>query len=238
MASTRETKLDGDVQAIFEASWNVRSGLVVPYTEDVALGNGGVKLDAVVLYADLAHSTRLARKLGRSVTAKIVRAYLSSMTQLVKDAGGEVRSFDGDRVMGVFVGASKNSSAANCALKMNYVVSNILRPRAETKFPSLSTNRVVIAHCVGIHASPVLVARGGVRGTNDLVFVGSAPNIAAKLSEVRNSPYHVYVTHTVFNKLNRGARTSSQDKPMWTPVQVKLSDETWDCYRSSWWRQP
>ena len=127
---------------------------------DVALANGAVKLDAVILYADLAHSTRLARKLDRSVTAKIVRAYLSTMTQLVKNSGGEVRSFDGDRVMGVFVGASKNSSAANCALKMNYVVSKILRPKAEARFPSLAKNGLGIAHCVGIHASPVLVVRG------------------------------------------------------------------------------
>jgi adenylate cyclase len=237
VTSTLETKLTGDVQKIFDTPRNIRSGLVVPYTEDVALANGGVKLDAVVLYADLAQSTRLARKLERSVTAKIVQAYLSAMTQLVKSAGGEVRSFDGDRVMGVFVGSSKNSSAGNCALKMDYVVSKVLRPRAEARFSSLAKNGLAIAHCVGIHASPVLVVRGGVRGTNDLVFVGSAPNLAAKLSEIRNTPYHVYITHTVFRKLNRDARISSQGKPMWTPLQVKLSDETWDCYRSSWWRR-
>ncbi len=238
MASTLETKLDGDVHKIFETAWNARSGLVVPYTEHVALANGAVKLDAVILYADLAHSTRLARKLNRSVTAKIVRAYLSTMTQLVKNSGGEVRSFDGDRVMGVFVGSSKNSSAANCALKMNYVVSKILRPKAEARFPSLAKNGLGIAHCVGVHASPVLVVRAGVRGTNDLVFVGSAPNLAAKLSEIRNSPYHSYVTHTVFGKLRQDARISSEGKPMWTRVRVKLGDETWECYRSTWWRRP
>ena len=30
------------------------------------------------------------------------------MTQLVKSNGGEVRSFDGDRVMGIFIGDGKN----------------------------------------------------------------------------------------------------------------------------------
>lgn len=238
MTSALETKLGTDVHKIFDTPWNIRSGLVVPYTEDVALVNGAVKLDAVILYADLAQSTRLARNLDRSVTAKIVRAYLSTMTQLVKSAGGEVRSFDGDRVMGIFVGSSKNSSAANCALKMNYVVSKILRPKAQAKFPSLVKNNLGIAHCVGIHASPVLVVRGGVRGTNDLVFVGSAPNLAAKLSEIRNSPYHSYITHTVFGNLNRHARLSSQGDPMWTPERIKLSDGNWSCYRSSWRRRP
>jgi adenylate cyclase len=238
MATAFETKLDGDVRKIFEAPWKIRSGLVVPSTDDVALADGAVKLDAVMLYADLAHSTRLSRKFDRSVAAKIVRAYLSTMTQLVKNAGGEVRSFDGDRVMGVFVGASKNSSAADCALKMNHIVTKVLRPKADAKFPSLVKNGFRLAHCVGIHASPVLVVRGGVRGDNDLVFIGSAPNLAAKLSEIRNSPYHSYITHTVFGNLNHHAKTSSQGTQMWEAVKIKLGDETWDCHRSSWWRSP
>jgi uridylate cyclase len=238
MAASFETKLDGDVRKIFETLWNIRSGLVVPNTDDVALTDGAVELDAVLLYADLAHSTRLARKFDRSVAAKIVRAYLSTMTQVVKNAGGEVRSFDGDRVMGVFVGNSKNSSAANCALKMNHVVTKILRPKAEAKFPSLVKNGFRLAHCVGIHGSSVLVVRGGVRGDNDLVFIGSAPNLAAKLSEIRNSPYHSYITHSVFENLNHHAKTSSQGKQMWEKARITLGDETWACFRSSWSRCP
>jgi class 3 adenylate cyclase len=238
MASTFETKLDGDVRKILETPWKIRAGLVVPNTEDVALTDGAVKLDAVMLYADLAHSTRLARKFDRSVAAKVVRAYLSTMTQLVKNAGGEVRSFDGDRVMGVFVGKSKNSSAANCALKMNHVVTKVLRPKAEAKFPSLVKTGFHLAHCVGVHGSPVLVVRGGVRGDNDLVFVGSAPNLAAKLSEIRNSPYHSYITHAVYGNLNTHAKTSSEGKQLWEKVRIKLGDETWECYRSGWSRSP
>jgi class 3 adenylate cyclase len=238
MATAFETKLDGDVGTILDTPWDIRSGLVVPGTDDVALTDGAVKLDAVMLYADLAHSTRLVRKIDRPVAAKIIRAYLSTMTQLVKDAGGDVRSFDGDRVMGVFIGASKNSSAANCALKMNHVVTKMLRPKAEAKFPSLAKNGFLLAHCVGIHASPMLVVRGGVRGDNDLVFIGSAPNLAAKLSEIRNSPYHSYITHAVFRKLNRNAKISSQGEQMWGAVEIELGDETWDCYRSSWRRKP
>jgi adenylate cyclase len=90
-----------NIKTILDATWNSRDGRVVPTTDDVNLSDGAVKLDAVILYADLYHSTELARTFSYSVAAKIVRAYLSSMTRLVKNAGGEVRSFDGDRVMGV-----------------------------------------------------------------------------------------------------------------------------------------
>ena len=150
------------------------------------------------------------------------------MTQLVKNAGGEIRSFDGDRVMGVFLGNSKHSSAASCALKMNHVVTKILRPKAEARFPSLVRNGFRLTHCAGIHTSQVLVVRGGVHGDNDLVFIGSAPNLAAKLSEIRNSPYHSYITHAAFRSLDRHAKTSSQGKQMWEKVTIKLGDETWE----------
>lgn len=221
------------ISTIFGTTWADRDGHVVPTTDDVALSNGAVKLDAVLLYADLANSTRLAREFPRSVAAKVVRAYLSSMTRLVKNAGGEVRSFDGDRVMGVFVGDSKNSNAAKCALNMNYVLTQILRPKAEDKFPSLKEKGFAIEHCAGVASSPVFVVRGGVRGSNDLVFIGSAPNVAAKLSDIRNPPYRSYITWSVYKNLNEGSKYS-EGKDMWTPVKLKLGGDQWDCYKSTY----
>ena len=101
--SAASDKLGSDVRKILDTTWSVRSGQVVPKTEDVALENGAVKLDVAILYADLAHSTQLARK-NKSVAAKVVRAYLSTMTRLVNDSGGTVRSFDGDRDRPPFTG--------------------------------------------------------------------------------------------------------------------------------------
>lgn len=74
-----------------------------------------------------------------------------------------------------------------------------------------------------------MVVRAGVRDDNDLVFIGSAPNLAAKLSEIRNSPYHSYVPHTVFRMLNEKAKTSTQGRPMWERVQIKLGGASWTC---------
>jgi class 3 adenylate cyclase len=235
MALTDDINIE--IGRIFNATWASRDGRLVPKTEDVNLSNGAVKLDAVLLYADLYHSTELARTFQRSVAAKIVRAYLSSMTTLINKIGGEVRSFDGDRVMGVFVGDNKNSAAAKCALQMNSIVTNVLRPKAEERFPSLKEKGFSVQHCVGVASSDVFVVRGGVRGSNDLVFIGSAPNIAAKLSEIRQSPWHSYITHQVYGNLNDSSKYSD-GKDMWTTVKCTLGAEKWDCYKSSWTWKP
>jgi class 3 adenylate cyclase len=234
--TTLDDNLKNDVQKIFDTTWDTRKGQVVPKTDDVALSNGAVKLDVAVLYADLAHSTQLARK-NKSVAAKVVRAYLSTMTRLVKANGGVVRSFDGDRVMGIFTGDSKNSSAAKCALQMKYVVTKVLRPKAQNKFSSLSD--FAITHGVGVSRSEVLVVRGGVRGSNDLVFVGSAPNIAAKLSEIRDGSYNSYIDWKVYKFLNEDSKFGGENREnMWKATSRTIAGEEWDLYKSSWWWKP
>lgn len=230
--------IDTAIKKIFTATWQVRDGIVVPATKDVVLANGAVNLDAVVLYADLADSTKLARTLPASVAAKVVRAFLASMTTLVTYSGGAVRSFDGDRVMGVFVGDSKNSAAAKCALRMNYVVTKLLRPAAEAQFPSLITKGYAIGHCVGVASSKVFVVRAGIRDNNDLVFIGSAPNIAAKLSDLREGSYSSFITWKVYNNLNKESKFGADGRNMWEKAERRLGDENWDCYRSTWWWKP
>lgn len=230
--------LADSVDEILSATWNERKGTVVPKTDDVALKNGAVKLDAVLLYADLADSTGLASLTSRSIAAKVVRSYLSVTSRVVRAANGEIRSFDGDRVMGVFVGDWKNSNAAKCGIKIKYAVSELLEPKIRKKYPTLSKNWT-LRHCVGAASGQVLVVRGGVRGSNDLVFIGPAPNIAAKLSEIRNHPYVSYITSQVYGRLNKEAKYSKKDgSNMWTAEKRTIGGESMTVYKSSWQRKP
>src|ERR1044072_6999582 len=186
--------LSTDVETILRQEWSIREGQVVPKTEDVALAGGAVKLNATILYADLADSTELAMQYDRRVAAKVFKSFLSCCSRIIRAYNGDIRSFDGDRVMGVFFGTTKNISAAKCALKINWAFLKIIKPKLEAKYESLRTGSFKLAHCVGIDTSEVLVIRSGIRNNNDLVWVGRAPNVAAKLSNIRNGPYHSYMT--------------------------------------------
>jgi class 3 adenylate cyclase len=140
--------------------------------------------------------------------------------------------------MGIFVGGSKNTSAVKCGLKINWMVQKALKPKAEAAYPTLKKNGFVIRHCTGIHTSQVLVVRGGVRGSNDLVFVGTAPNFAARLSEQRTSS-RTYITHQIFNHMADEAKFGGSPREnMWSPVKISLGGEAWDCFASTWWWKP
>lgn len=58
---TLKDDLDRYVKATFRDQWKVTDTDVVPDPEDLPLGNEAIRLDATVLYADLADSTALVR---------------------------------------------------------------------------------------------------------------------------------------------------------------------------------
>lgn len=189
------------VKDLFSTSWDVRDGTVVPSTDSVTLADGAVKVDAAFLYADLAASSNLAKACPWETVAKIIRAYLACASRLITENDGEIRSFDGDRVMGVFMGDSKNSNAVRCARRIDYVVERYINPTAQT-YPSIQKGQIAIRHCVGIDSGPSVAVRGGVRGSNDLIWIGTPPSFAAKLSEIREYPYAVYVSSNVHSMIN------------------------------------
>jgi class 3 adenylate cyclase len=229
------------VATVVGADWDLRTGTVVPNTEDVKLKNGGVQLDAVYLYADMADSTGLARDFPAKTAAKVIRCYLDATCRVIKARGGQIRSFDGDRVMAVFLGGAKNTDAAKCGLQIHHVVEKIVRPKLEVNLPLLTKQGYVLKHCVGIASGSALVVRGGVRDSNDLVSVGRAPNVAAKLSDVRDGSYRTYITEDVFHSLlpqSLFGDSAKKKKPMWTgPILHDVGGEKIRVYKSAWtWR--
>jgi adenylate cyclase len=207
-----------DVAGIISQPWSLRDGTIVPSTEDVALAGGGVNLDVTILYADLADSTELVLEQDRRVAAKVIKCFLAASSRIIRAFGGDIRSFDGDRVMGIYIGGSKNSNAAKTALKIKWAFDNIVKPKLETAYPSLANGSYKLGYGIGIDTSTVLAVRGGIRGSNDLVWVGRAPNVAAKLSTLREAPYRTYITADVYKMLSGETKYTTkngQQVDMW-----------------------
>lgn len=204
--------LEGAVKKIFRDTWESRDGRVVPFPQDLGLGNDAVKLDATVLYADIADSTKLVDTQNPEFAAEVYRSYLTCAARIVKTNGGIITAYDGDRIMAVFISDTKNSQAAKTALQINKAVLDIVNPALSAQYPS-ATYR--LKHVIGIDTSPLFVARIGVRNDNDLVWVGRAANHAAKLSSI-NEDNTTFISADVFNKLANSSKFRSGDNaPMW-----------------------
>lgn len=224
-----ENDLKAQVAKVFSSDWGVRKGQNVPESKDIQLGNDAVELDATVLYADLDGSTNLVDNYNPLFAAEIYKNYLYCAAKLIRSQGGVITSYDGDRIMAIYVGGKKNTLAAKTALKINWMVANIINPAIGKYYDSgYKINQVV-----GIDTSGLTAARTGIRGSNDIVWVGRAANYAAKLTEL-SSDFPSWITDDVYRAMLDEAKYSSDgERPMWE-AQLWTKMGNMRIYRSTW----
>jgi class 3 adenylate cyclase len=228
MSTAKEIR--DEVARILATNWKSRDGQVVPDSDSIKLGNDAVKLDGTVLYADLADSTALVNTYKAHFAAEIYKTYLVTACRIIRDLGGDITAFDGDRVMALFIGNRKNSDAAKAALQINWAVKTVIAPAIKVQYPTTSFG---MKQAVGIDTSSLFIAKTGIRGSNDLVWVGRAANFAAKLSAFRHGTYSSFITEDVFkrleekSKLGGNPQRSMWDKIMWQEMGITIYGSNW-----------
>lgn len=223
-----EDELTTFCRSIFSSQWETTEGRTVPDEDSkLTLKNTAIKIDGTVLYADLDGSTSMVDGYKSWFAAEIYKTFLYCSTRIIKAQGGVVTAYDGDRVMAVFIGSSKNSDAVKAALKIKWAVDNIIMP---AKKASYASSRFELKHVTGIDTCSLFVAKTGARGANDLVWVGRAANYAAKLTSLPAS--YTYITKDVYEKLSEQAKMSN-GRAMWEKVDWNtFNNET--IFRSNW----
>jgi class 3 adenylate cyclase len=229
--------LQSEVDTIFRIDWQLTDANVIPEAEEIALANGAFKIEATFLYADLAEVLVLAEKCSWETTAKIIRAYLDIAARLILAEGGTASRAGSHSVMGIFRGEAPNTSAVNCARKIDWMVEKVLNPKAYTTFQSVRNNKLPIRHCIGIDTSDAWAVRAEVGNNNDLIWIGRAPEFAAQLSGIGKYPYSVYTSRACFTRLADTARETGE-KNIWLEKRIKFGDETHTVYRTNGMLQP
>lgn len=236
------------VREIVKTPFNTRWGREVPTTDTIVQKDGAVRLTAAYLYADMADSTGMAEKFSDEDAAKIIRAYLHAVSLVLRDRGGEIRSYDGDRVMAIFIGDDAADKAVDAALKVKWVVDTVVHDNLllhnTAYYDKWINSEWQVKHRTGIDLGSAFIVRAGVRGNNDLVSIGSTPNVAAKLSDYKGGGRTI-ITDYVYDKLshkNKFAKDSLSDsdeiKSMWSAAKTTdIGGGTWETIRTSTWRR-
>jgi len=146
------SEIESEIVQILKTGWERRNGQEVPEAEDVQLGNDAVELEGTVLYADLEDSTGLVLGYNDWFAAEVYKSYLIAACELIRNNSGTITAFDGDRVMAVFIGNSRNSDAACCALQINYIVEKVINVKIKERYKDTSYQ---LSQAVGIDTSVV-----------------------------------------------------------------------------------
>lgn len=218
-----------DIREILSTKWQTREVRKVPEAEDVKLGNDAVKLEGTVLYADLNDSTGLVNGYKDWFAAEIYKSYLVAACHIIRNNSGTITAFDGDRVMAVYVGSMKNSSAAKTALQIGFMVKEI-NAAVKNTYPNTSYQ---LKQAIGIDTTDLFVARTGIRNSNDLVWVGRSANYAAKLCGLDDGNYTSFITESVYNilsdetKYGGNPRRSMWEKSYWQEYSIAIYKSNW-----------
>jgi class 3 adenylate cyclase len=226
--------LQSKVQGLVGTSWDpIPNATTIPDESTLTFGNSGARLNVTMLYADLAGSTRMVDALADTLAAEYYKAFLHCASQLIRRNDGNIQAYDGDRVMGVYIGDSQADNAVSTALELNYAVCEIINPTFAARY---GVNHRPMKHTVGIDTGPALAVKVGVRSVGELTWVGSAANYAAKLNSFPglDDNFSTRITATAFEQLKSNlSRLGSQNEPMW---QGPYNDTGKDHYRTSYFR--
>jgi class 3 adenylate cyclase len=225
----KEDLQDAVKKIVTDEAWTQRDGEVVPEPKDLGLGNDAINLKATVLYADMADSTHLVDSFNAHLAAEVYKSYMVCAARIIKNNGGTITAYDGDRAMGIFIGKAKNTTAAKTALQINWAVANIINPRLRSQYGATAYQ---MKHVIGIDTSTIFACRIGVRNDNDIVWVGHAANHAAKLAALNEYP--VYITGTVFDSLLDSSKFGGNPRRIMWEERKWTSMNNMRIFRSNW----
>ena len=172
--------LAAEVKQIFADQWDTQTTNDVPDPEGIRLNDNHAKdlESATILYADIDSSTNMVDNFQWQFSAEVYKTYLRCSAEIIRNEKGVITAYDGDRVMAVYTGGSKNTNAVRTALKINWAVEKIIQPTLKYQYKDTD---FIVKHVIGIDTSRMRTARIGVKGDNDLVWIGRAANYAARL---------------------------------------------------------
>jgi len=221
--------LKNKISSYANEKYEVEDTTIVPSTDysKLTFGNKGLTSSFAFLFVDIRKSSELHDTYGYKIAAKIYQSFQEINVRIISSNDGEVRAFDGDRVMGVFSGKRKRSNAVKASMQIHWAVRTILNPTLKTS----------IHIGAGVDNGVTLVTKVG-KGRNtenqDLVWIGKASNYASHLSnEADNSTIISVDTFTNMDKENK-ILSSSKPIEIWKKkVLVLKNDKKVVCYESS-----
>jgi adenylate cyclase len=212
----------------------------IPLPEDIPQGAKAAKLTATSLFIDLRQSSDITNALRRQTAAKMLKAYFSGAVRIVNANSGSVRSFNGDGMLALFRDERRSNKAVKAAMQVKWFVQEILQPRFERYFES---NRQAFGASLGfdigcgLDDGDIYAVRVGIRGTNDVAWVGRCTNTSAKLSNLAASPRTVLITRAVYERLDE-SRKLSNGTHMWSEESLREIGGINRAVRSTsfWWQ--
>ncbi len=213
--------IENKVNSYFNEPYKVEETTIIPDTDysKLTFGNKGLTAELAFLFVDIRKSSEMHSTYGFANAARIYQSFHDICVRIITYFNGNIRSFDGDRVMGIFAGGSKCTNAVKSAMKIRWAVDKLLSPHIK---------KPIKIGC-GIDFGKTLiikVGKGRDDNNKDLVWVGQASNYAAHLSDIGNNS--IVISERVYNRIGASVKWKNEEEKvenMWKYEYLTLKNE-------------
>jgi class 3 adenylate cyclase/uncharacterized protein (DUF427 family) len=174
--------LRDNASALLETYLGKRTGARVLGGE-IRRGDGD-RIDAAILFCDLRNSSLLAETMDREAYLGLLNGFFETTTQIINAHDGEVLKFIGDAVLAIFPAGEDATHACRQALASAREIEH-----------SLSEPDASETDCaIGLAFGDVTYGNVGSKERLDFTVIGTAANVAARLSDLGKKLGHAVVT--------------------------------------------
>ena len=225
------------IDTYLQDEYHITDTRKIPTAQDLAYGNSGRNIQTPILYADLRDSSGVTERHRRHTTAKIFKSFLYAMARIARNRGGEIRSYDGDRIMVIFPpDRSDENSPCNIAVQTGMEMADVFDGVIKRKLRGYDKE----LDCgIGIAFSPMLAVRAGLSrnpNNNDVVYIGRAANMAAKLSDKGKYPYNLWIDKEIYGRLvdewkyDEPSSPRQNRQPMWRSRKFNFAGKVYEVF--------
>lgn len=188
-----------------------------------SLGQGGQRMTATVLFADIRNFTQLSTVMQPEQVVELLNRYFSTMVDIIFKNGGTLDKFLGDGLMALFgvpYSIEKpEERAVRTALEMLDAL-QVMNRELEAK----GMLRLDIG--VGINAGPVVAGNIGSSQRHEYTVIGDTVNLAARLEALnKETRTQILVSASVYDAIRNTFRTRQLG-----PLRIRGKPEPLEVY--------
>lgn len=223
-----------NVTEYLNGDYEVSDAKVIPSVEDIPFGKLAKKMNLCVFSIDLRHSTDLLFHHNKQTAGKIHKSFLYTVSTVVNDFGGKIRSFNGDSLL-AFWPAFYQSEVTKC-VRAAMTVKGLL----DIDLSSIFENYEKLDFGIGVDWGEVFIVRAGLprdSNNNDLIFMGKCVNFAVAISEQAHGPNHVEISEDTYKNMEESAIygiENSRRVDMWRDGTVTWKGSIYKSKLTTW----
>ncbi len=220
------------VRDYLDGDYEVTDTTAIPDVENVAFGKKAKKMNMCTFCIDLRKSSDLLFYHKKQTSGKIHKAFRAVASRVVKNYGGQIRSFQGDSILAFWPAQYKSQigQAVKTAMVTKWFLDVQLSPLFE-QYEKLDFG-------IGIDWGEVFIIRAGISrdaNNNDLVFIGKSVNFAVAIADQARGPDHIEVSPSVYQNLEDEVVYDGKGNNMWRKGTVKWNEENYDSKLTSYY---